>query len=184
MIAHPPPPMPGRMQRVCMYCRANLGDVPCIAELDGETSHGICPCCAPAAMAEALAVGAMRGMSLSDSMKAPPNWERYVAALEVAAVCQVSEYTLDTRFRPDSWASPRDFCTTGSGVLMFAIESLPQLADALQAAGQIDAALALREWATRRIADVRAKAAAPVIAARTAGASHGWAQQWERDHEL
>lgn len=33
------------MHRVCMHCACNLGDVPCIPEMAGKTSHGICPAC-------------------------------------------------------------------------------------------------------------------------------------------
>jgi hypothetical protein len=40
-----------------MRCTDTYGETPCIAELDGEATHGVCPACTPAAMAEAREAG-------------------------------------------------------------------------------------------------------------------------------
>lgn len=40
----------GRMVRVCMYCAAAYGFMPCAPAMDGKHTHGICPDCQPAAL--------------------------------------------------------------------------------------------------------------------------------------
>lgn len=37
-----PPPLTGRMPSVCMYCGDTYGYKPCLPEMDGQASHGVC----------------------------------------------------------------------------------------------------------------------------------------------
>ena len=76
----------------------------------------------------------------------PPR--RYVYAADVAQACGLSVYQLDTAFRPDDWALPRDF-TLRSGRLLLAIASLHRLADCIQARGAVDAAILVRDFRNR-----------------------------------
>lgn len=136
----------------------------------------------------------------------------YVAAAEIAAVCEMGESSLDNRFRPDAWAMPRDFDYQGKHFRrVYAVASLPQLVDALLAGGASDAGLRLREWlkerATRgpapaatveeenKLVDVQRVAAGPDeldAAVAKLGRRHasdreaspaGWAKTWEDNHE-
>lgn len=77
----------------------------------------------------------------------------YVPAKDIAGICEVSEYLLDRKYRPDTWAMPRDFRVTSDGRLLFALLSLPQLADSLQSVGLSDAALRLRQWAAPQVSE-------------------------------
>lgn len=71
----------------------------------------------------------------------------YVPASYVAVACRVDVYQLDTRFRPDDWACPRDFYLSRRGALFFAEGSLPRLAATLAERGQPEAAGLLLEYA-------------------------------------
>lgn len=82
---------------------------------------------------------------------AQDNRPAYVSAQTVAQVCGVAAYALDTRHRPDDWASPRDFVMPRAG-LMYAVASLPALAASLESAGLAEAAKLLREYATKAAA--------------------------------
>ncbi len=73
---------------------------------------------------------------------------RYVPAADVARACGLTEFALDTRYRPDDWASPRDFYYDGRAY-QYAVLSLWGLADALASAGQADAATMLRGWLSK-----------------------------------
>ncbi len=44
----------GRMLVVCSWCKParHFGEKPCAPELDGRTSHSICPACAAVALGE------------------------------------------------------------------------------------------------------------------------------------
>lgn len=75
----------------------------------------------------------------------PALTRRYVPAADVAQACGLTEFALDTRYRPDDWASPRDFYYDGRAN-QYAVLSLWGLADALASAGQTDAATMLRAW--------------------------------------
>lgn len=75
----------------------------------------------------------------------PATNRRYVPAADVAKACGLTEFALDTRYRPDDWASPRDFYYDGR-TNKYAVLSLWGLADALAAAKQTDAATMLRGW--------------------------------------
>lgn len=41
----------GRLTAVCSYCGDHYGSRPCIPEMDGKETHGICPACAIATAA-------------------------------------------------------------------------------------------------------------------------------------
>ena len=109
---------------------------------------------------------------------------RYVPAAEIAAIIGLTEYVLDSRYRPEDWASPRDFIVSRTGSVSYALDRLPALADALQAhaGGLVDAALALRAWAAPKLAEemARQETAAPVPAAAPV---ESWATKWERAHD-
>jgi hypothetical protein len=109
----------------------------------------------------------------------------YVAAREVAGVCGICEHALDTRFRPDAWAAPRDFTLNGTGALLFALASLPELADALQASGATDAALLLREWVAPRLAAAcgRAPCVTPPKLEETSAPPVSRLLAWENEHD-
>ena len=44
----PPQPLTGRMPSVCSWCGDTYGQTPCIPEMHGEVTHGVCPACYPA----------------------------------------------------------------------------------------------------------------------------------------
>jgi hypothetical protein len=44
-IAEAETALSGRMIRRCMDCKVFLGDKPCLPEMDGQTTDGICPEC-------------------------------------------------------------------------------------------------------------------------------------------
>lgn len=69
---------------------------------------------------------------------------RYVDVADLAKICGLSAYDLDRKYRPEHWASPRDFRWDGHRA-WFAVLSLQQLIDGLLAAGETDAAQKLRE---------------------------------------
>lgn len=72
----------------------------------------------------------------------------YVPAADVARACGLTEFALDTRYRPDDWASPRDFYFDGRSN-HYAVLSLYVLADELVSQGMTDAAVMLRAWIAR-----------------------------------
>ena len=41
-----PEPMTGIMLVKCAWCKADMGTKACVAKMDGQTSHGMCPDCA------------------------------------------------------------------------------------------------------------------------------------------
>lgn len=93
---------------------------------------------------------------------------RYVTAREVARVIGCTEYRLDTTFRPSHWGSPRDFCVTSRGVVCYAQDKLPELAEELELLGAVAAASQLRTWAA---------------SLQTALPAESWATRWEREHD-
>ncbi len=109
----------------------------------------------------------------------------YVTAREVAAVSGISVHALDTRYRPDAWASPRDFKLNHDGALLFALDSLPQLADALETNDQAEAARQLRGWAVQQIEAVLREAPRmpPPEAGSGSAEPHDWHTQWEQRHD-
>ena len=36
-----------KLIRRCMYCHADFGTKPCVPEMAGKVSHGVCPACVP-----------------------------------------------------------------------------------------------------------------------------------------
>jgi hypothetical protein len=73
----------------------------------------------------------------------------FISVVELAEVCGISSYRLDTQFRPASWAAPRELRWNGRTVL-YAFTALPELLDALTAGGLYDAALKLELWMDNR----------------------------------
>lgn len=110
----------------------------------------------------------------------------YVTAREVAAACGLSEYTLDTRYRPVEWGCPREFVTNRHGVLCYAQDCLPDLVVALADNGRVAAAEQLRTWVKnlQQGALEADRFHTPVgVGSIPAPASTGWLSRWEADHE-
>lgn len=77
---------------------------------------------------------------------------RYIDADDVAAISGIDSHALDKKFRPYSWAMPRDFLWRArTGKLWFAEQSLPQLVDSFFDAAESDAAIRLREWLVQHL---------------------------------
>lgn len=121
---------------------------------------------------------------------------RYLDAADVAEVSGVPGVKLDVKYRPGAWAMPRDFLWDGRR-MWYAEQSLPQLADALFAVGETDAAIRLRSWlavhlpkvfdagtaATHSPAAPGAPAGEPAAAStppgRAARVDQSWMNRWE-----
>lgn len=189
--------MTHRMRVVCAWCpdQPTIGLKPCPPEDDGAVSHGICPACkerqareiignfhagtapnrehsrpAPAAGGRATA----RTQAAAASTPQRPaarvvDFSCYVTAKTVAAAIGLTVYELETRHRPASWGSPRDFMMAG-GLLFYRRESLLALVAELAANGRADAAKRLEHWLTKL-----GVAAAPGVG--------GWLREWEETHQ-
>lgn len=162
--------MRGGMVEICASCPDKGAADGLAAQMGLRSTHGICPACS----AVMLGAAGLSPMNATSPVAAPAR--RYVLASEVAAVCDLSVYDLDMRWRPAAWAAPRDFLFR-HGRLEFAVGALTGLADALQAGGQTDAALRLRAWAAPRIAAEAAERSPEPVS---------WARDWEQrqDDEL
>lgn len=131
-------------------------------------------------------------MNAPAQIETGPTGRIYVTAREVAAVCKLSEYFIDLHLRPDAWGSPHDFKINASGVMLYALESLPQLADEIELRGGLGTATALRAWTVTQIEAALRRPISPTdwaqknqtlgpVAPRSDRAP--WLNQWERTHE-
>lgn len=125
------------------------------------------------------------------------DFSAYIPAREVAAVCGLSDYVLDTRHRPEHWGAPHDFTHAGS-VLLYRRERLIDLVQALWMAGHAEAAQRLRaaletfsagsggkgESAHRYpVRGAKREVIARDPAAPAQGISPGWLNSWEASRE-
>lgn len=113
---------------------------------------------------------------------------RYIDAAHLTEISGLPVRDFDLKYRPGAWAIPRDFVWR-HGKMWFALLSLPQLFDELQAVNP-DAALRLRErllpWVEAAVAEtpgahVSSASPAPVCT-KPQAEQKSWMQQWEEAH--
>jgi hypothetical protein len=128
----------------------------------------------------------------------------YVRADYIAAAIGLSLLALENHFRPEAWASPRDFrFPRRASCVEYAVESLPQLVVALEVAGERAAAEKLRAYIAalakaapdyfrpeecRPLAVAKADGPPPPVLARGHASDreqvpHSWAADWEAARE-
>jgi hypothetical protein len=73
----------------------------------------------------------------------------FISVVDLAEICGISSYRLDTQFRPYDWAAPRELRWNGR-TLLYAFAALPALLERLTTGGLYDAALKLGAWMDKR----------------------------------
>jgi hypothetical protein len=185
-----------------MDCGDRYGDKLCIAELDGETTHGVCSACLPARMAEidllfskpaatAKSAGAEAregdavGVEISCAVgSATAGRDRpYLLGLEeVAAICALPVARL-WNLAPREWVVGVDVVLVGNAWAWRRL-SLPALVGVLAVSGERAAAVALMNFLTAdapcggELAPAGSRPQPKPTAPRVSRLA-----QWERDHE-
>lgn len=160
-----PPLCTATIKVVCAWCGAGMGSKPAALRLADLVSQGICEQCAARQASRDLTPesfasfdagttslpkhshGAPVGPTTA-AVSTPPAGAagiEFISVRRLAEVSGVSEYRLDTCFRPEEWAAPRDF-RMASGRLIYAVAALPALITQLEIRGPRGAAARLREW--------------------------------------
>lgn len=73
----------------------------------------------------------------------------FISVVELAAICGISSYLIETKFRPSEWVITRELRWNGRNML-YAVTALPALVQIFTLAGLYDAALKLECWLERR----------------------------------
>lgn len=168
----------GRMHCVCMDCGDRYGQVRCIALNDGHETHGVCPACVPARMAEIEA--------LAPAAKFESERRVFVPRTEVTEICGLPVARLEA-LQPHEWRSGVDYISRGEAINWRRL-SLPALVGMLATRGEIVAAGKLLRWLTgdktAECANGRCIVTAAVGGAAAPKAERlSWAAEWERRHE-